>query len=145
MIPVQRITLRRTTDPAKAFQQLADRLAAYKAADGATFSSVRYVSRANGKCVAGSLFKIPYLPVLSRHDVGDDLVVVARPNFVELAVGVSIIIWAKYLGVSTLVVVTLATLFHVVGYACFKLALGDLRPVFADFVDVQKLGDIGWT
>jgi hypothetical protein len=145
VIPVERITFRRTTDPMAAFRAFAERLAAYRPSDGANFSSVHYSCRPNGPCVGRSLFKIPYLPVLSGHPVGDDVVVTARPSFVELAVVVVVVAMLRYTGFSTLTVLGLAALYHIAGYACFKLTMGDLRPILSEFVDEGAAQHIGWT
>ena len=128
-----------------AFGAFAERLAAYKAPEGANFRSVHYSCGQNGPCVGRSFFKIPYLPVLAVRRVGDDVVVTARPSLFELGGVVIALVMMRYIGFSTVTVFGLAALYHLLGYACFKLAIGDLRPIFAEFVDENAADGIGWT
>jgi hypothetical protein len=142
MIPVEIIKLRRTPGNASLTEELARRLEAYSPCAGATFSSVRYSRGVDRRWVARSWFKIPYLPVLVQRSVGSDVSVVARPSIVEL-VGVAIIVMFMGYASRELAVLAFAAGYHVVGYVCFKLAVGDLRPLLADLVD-ERSSSIGW-
>ena len=144
MIPLARIRFRPTEDPDSVVREFQRRLTDPASLAGVTFRSVRYRCRPDGRCVGRSFFAIPYLPVLVPRVVGNRLEVWARPSLVELLGLTALVLWMRYMGFSTLQVLGFALLYHVGGYVCFKLAVSDLRPVFAELADSSEYASIGW-
>jgi hypothetical protein len=144
MIPIERIRLRATGDPATTAAEVRRRVSTAEFSEGAHFKSVRYSCTPSGHCVANSFFKIPYLPVLTFRQVGPDVDVLARPSILELLVFVTILVIMVCVGWPPLGVALVALVLHVAGYVCFKLAVGDLRPLLGDLVDDTTRCSIGW-
>jgi hypothetical protein len=144
MIPVERIRLRTTADAALTVAELQRRVTTHEPSSSAHFKSVRYQCTPGGRCVANSLFRIPYLPVLTIRKVGAAVEVLARPSILEVLVLATVIVVMSLVGWTAVDVILVAVVFHAAGYVCFKLAMGDIRPLFGDLVDDATRNHIGW-
>ncbi len=64
---------------------------------------------------------------------------------VELFVLMVLLVTMGVAGCPALWILGVGTIYHVAGYICFKVVVGDLRPVFHGLVDEVARGKIGWS